>query len=188
MLNQSLFFPNPPLGQQARWHDSHSWLVSTLPSALKPWLLDEGSLTQRLLNATDGDFSVNKLYQGWGRADLSEARCLGIAPRSAVIVREVELVCNGKPWVYARSIIPQQTLTGRLRSLKNLDNRPLGALLFKDPSMRRTQFDIGVIPTSQLHHLSHPEPEAALWGRRSLFFIDNKPILVSEIFLSALEA
>lgn len=153
----------------------------------RSWLLDHGSLTQRLIQATQGDFFVRKLNQGWQRPYLSEAQRMGIKPGQRVLVREVELVCHGEPWVYARSIFPQTTLTGRLRHLKKLDNRSLGTLLFNDPSMRRTVFEIAALDSRNLKALDPAKEDATLWGRRSLFYVDNKPILVAEIFLSAMK-
>lgn len=103
------------------------------------------------------------------------------------MVREVELLCHNQPWVYARSVFPQATLTGRLRCLKKLDARPLGALLFNDPSMRRTHFEVAALNNAELSGYFNTTSDRFFWGRRSLFFIDEKPLLVSEIFLPALE-
>jgi chorismate--pyruvate lyase len=72
-------------------------------------------------------------------------------------------------------------MTGRLHSLRHLDNRPLGALLFADPTMRRGAMEIGRIPATQVP--GGQGGDARLWGRRSLFYLDGKPLLVSEIFL-----
>lgn len=149
--------------------------------------MDQGSLTQRLIKASRGQFQVRKLTQDWQRPTCSEAQCLGLKPRQLAMVREVELLCHEKPWVYARSIFPQSTLTGRLRSLKKLDSRPLGALLFNDPTMKRTHFEIAALNNPKLEDYFSNSSSAFAWGRRSLFFLDEKPILVAEIFLPSLE-
>jgi chorismate--pyruvate lyase len=91
---------------------------------------------------------------------------------------------GGMPWVYARSIIPISTLTGRLRSLRHLDNQPLGALLFNDPTMRRESVEIACHTNANAQMpLALREIQSPMWGRRSVFRLDNKPMLVSEIFL-----
>lgn len=149
--------------------------------------MDQGSLTQRLIEASSGKFQVRKLNQGWQRPTCSEAQCLGLKPRQLAMVREVELLCHGEPWVYARSVFPQSTLTGRLRSLKKLDSRPLGALLFSDPTMERTHFEIAALNNPKLEGYFSNSSNPFAWGRRSLFFLDEKPILVAEIFLPSLE-
>jgi chorismate--pyruvate lyase len=145
-------------------------------------LLDSGSLTARLIALSAGDFRVEVVTQGWGRPNLSEARALRIDPRLLVLVREVRLLGCGQPWVHARSLIPATTMTGRHRQLAHLGTRPLGELLFSDQGMQR-----GVIETAQVALYSPSPPQSTqTWARRSVFFLDHKPLLVSEVFLPAL--
>jgi len=169
------------------WHHYQRNPLIQIDPLWRSWLLDHGSLTQRLIQASNGAFQVRKLRQGWQYPTPSEAACLGIKPRQLAFVREVELLCHNEPWVYARSVFPQTTLTGRLRSLKKLDTRPLGALLFSEPSMRRSHFEVAALNYPDLTNYFTSESNHFAWGRRSLFFIDEKPILVAEIFLPALE-
>jgi chorismate--pyruvate lyase len=137
-----------------------------------------------LIDASGGNFSVEVLSQTMTTPLLSEARILGLPFRQRALVREVILYGCDQPWVYARSIIPVKTLTGRLKSLQKLDNRPLGALLFNDASMQRGNIEIACMNSK--HHLQPALPkniEGTIWGRRSVFFLDKKPLLVSEMFL-----
>lgn len=169
------------------WHHYQRNPLIQIDQLWRSWLLDRGSLTQRLINASNGDFRVRKLQQSWQYPTPSEAACLGLKPRQLAMVREVELLCHNQPWVYARSVFPQATLTGRLRSLKKLDTRPLGALLFSEPSMRRSHFEVAALNNANLANYFSSTSDRFAWGRRSLFFIDEKPLLVAEIFLPALE-
>ncbi|MFT6917043.1 MAG: chorismate--pyruvate lyase [Motiliproteus sp.] len=141
-------------------------------------MLDSGSLTARLITLSAGDFRVEVVAQGWGRPNLSEARALRIDPRLLVLVREVRLLGCGQPWVHARSLIPATTMTGRHRQLAHLGDRPLGELLFSDQGMQR-----GTIETAQVPLYA---PGTKAWARRSVFLLDHKPLLVSEVFLPAL--
>ena len=101
---------------------------------------------------------------------------MAIADRQRALGREVLLYGAGQPWIYARSIMPLKTLTGRLKKLAQLNNQPLGELLFKDPTMRRE--------TVQFAHFDPiSSSETSVWGRRSVFRLDNKPLLVAEVFL-----
>ena len=152
----------------------------------RDWLLDKGSLTKRLIAASDGQLTVQVLSQGIEIPRPSEMLALSLPPRQRALIREVLLLGNEQPWVYARSVIPLTTLTGRLRSLRHLDSRPLGALLFNDPSMTRQPIEVAAISPGTLWlpdvlNLS----EVTLWGRRSVFCLDQKPLLVAEIFLPA---
>ncbi|MGV6807898.1 MAG: chorismate--pyruvate lyase family protein [bacterium] len=170
--------------REPHWTSPHSAQMVGCPSVLRPWLVDSGSLTKRLLDASHGDFRVEKRYQGPGMPRPTEARALHLKPRHNALIREVILFGQNQPWVFARTVVPQTTLTGRLKSLSRLDNRPLGALLFSDPSMSRGPMEIARFTD---RNVMVPRPvfdlADAVWGRRSVFFLDGKPLLVNEIFL-----
>lgn len=134
--------------------------------------------------ASNGAFRVQILRQRVARPQLPERRLLRMPERHLALIREVLLLGNDQPWVYARSVLPLSSLTGAQRCWRKLDHRPLGALLFADPGMRRGTMQISRINPAQLTlpqiagHLDTP-----LWGRRSVFYINQKPLLVGEIFL-----
>ena len=157
------------------------------PAELLDWLLDSTSLTRRLQETCQGKFRVIPLSQRWQRPMLNEAQALGVLPHELSFVREVHLLCDDRPWVFARTVIPVRTLTGPRRRLARLGKKPLGAMLFADPSMRRSGIEIAAIKPGQPIYLRATaclqEPPAVIWGRRSAFFLNHKPLLVSEIFL-----
>jgi chorismate--pyruvate lyase len=153
---------------------------------LRSWLYDRGSLTRRLQERFGNTFQVQVLQQTHGLPSASERLALSIQPRQRATLREVMLYGAGQPRVYARSVIPFSTSRGQNRKLLRLGNRPLGAFLFASPFVRRGAIDLARIPLQQLP-LSQPqqssEGPAYTWGRRSLFFLHNSPLLVCEIFL-----
>ncbi len=170
---------------QLIWRQPLLGEVSRVPEALRDWLLDSGSLTRRLQQLSDRQLRVEVLNQSVQLPRFSERRALAMAPRQVALIREVLLFGRGEPWVYARSVIPLQTLTGRLRKLRHLDNRPLGALLFSDPSMSREPLEWVCIPACNRQALNPKLPafDQPIWGRRSVFKLSAKPLLVCEIFL-----
>ncbi len=155
------------------------------------WLKDQGSLTRALIDACDGCFSVDLMSQGWGGALASERRLLNMGAGETALLREVKLKCRKKVWVFARTLIPSSSLTGRARQLAHLGSKPLGAVLFADPTTRRRTVEIARIGprhalfASAYSHLKRPHKQMSteLWGRRTLFVYAGKPILVNEIFL-----
>ncbi|WJW75721.1 chorismate lyase [Thiohalobacter sp. IOR34] len=169
------------------WAPPQRRLRSALDARLRRWLLDPASLTRRLQQACPGRFRVRLEFQGWARPLLDEAQALGMAPRQLALIREVHLLCDERPWVFARTVIPRRTLSGPQRRLARLGERPLGAFLFADPGMRREPVEIAAIPRGTLtwaHAVEGLErPPAQVWGRRSVFRLGGKPLLVSEIFL-----
>lgn len=159
-----------------------------LPPELRPWLLDEQSLTERLIKASHGNFRVQRLSQRWQQPLRSESRLLRIPHAQWALVREVALRCHGEPWVYARSVIPVATLRGKLRRLRRLQDRSLGALLFQQAALRRQQFELARLPPHS--EFIHPDlrQQTPAWARRSCFELSGRVVLVSEVFLERFRA
>jgi len=178
--SEALLFSTAP--QPVHWRPVALCPPAELPTDWRSWLADEGSLTQRLTAASHGHFSVKVLSQRRGRPRPDEAMALGMTSTRRALIREVVLLGNHQPWVYARSILPLTTLSGRLRVLGKLDDRPLGALLFADPTMTRGPVEVATLPGTAIPPPLAPA-DARLWGRRSVFWLDAKPLLVCEIFL-----
>ncbi len=167
------------------------WLPSSrlhdLPADLAAWLFDAGSLTRRLRRACGGQLRVQVLAQGWARASRDEARILHLRLGAWAWTREVRLLCCDQPWVFARTLIPARTLRGRGLRLTRLGTRPLGEVLFTDPGVRRGPVQAARIVADHCVHrrawAGFSAPPPTLWGRRSVFHIDGRPLLVCEFFL-----
>ncbi|AOS96306.1 Chorismate pyruvate-lyase [Microbulbifer aggregans] len=159
------------------------------PADLLPWLLHPGSLTAALKQLSGGDFAVRVLDQSWRQPTLEERRTLGLRDRQRALIREVLLFGRGRPWVYARSVLPMRSLQGKSRYLRSLDSRPLGELLFSEAGIRRGPITLNRLERNHrclLEELGNESSSA--WGRRSTFWLRDKPLLVAETFLSAFTA
>lgn len=154
-----------------------------LPPNHRPWLLDDGSLTQRLANLNQGMFSVQRLYQGWQVPQLSERKLLQVPHRQLALVREVTLRLDEHPVVFARSVFPVSSLTGSLAHLRKLRNRSLGAILFSNPGMHRSPFELACMPGDSDYLPAELHQAESAWGRRSRFDIGSSRLMVSEVFL-----
>ena len=174
-----------PILEAIDWQPVLGGMPEKVPENLAPWLIDDGSLTRKLVALSKDQFEVEVLRQDAATPDASEANALKMTQQTPVTIREVVLKGRGHPWIFARSILPMSTMTGRLAGLRTLSNQPLGELLFQDPSMTREPLEVACLPARVL---SVPAALAAgdesLWARRSVFFLDQKPLLVSEVFLS----
>lgn len=177
---------------ETRWKHNGCFPPAAIPGDLYGWLLDPASLTKRLQQLCHGNFRVRVISQQRGRPRTDEMRALGAAPGTQAIVRQVQLLCNDGPWVFARTVIPVTSLSGRLQRLAHLGTRPLGAMLFADPGMRRGCVELARIrPGESLHAEATSRlrgKRGDIWGRRSVFRIQGKPLLVSEIFLPGFPA
>lgn len=169
--------------KEPNWRNQLRFTNAQLSSALKASLIDSGSLTARLV-AVSERFEVVVLRQLWGFPRLSERRLLQLDARRYALIREVKLVCDGQPMVFARSVIPASSLSGELRHLRRFGNHSLGSLLYSDPNLHRSDFELACASAS-LFRVPATEfaGDATVWGRRSRFLLKNQPLLVSEIFL-----
>jgi len=160
-----------------------------MPCGIYHWLFDSGSLTAKIINKCPGKFSVQLISQKRTTPTPDEIRFLGLRYRSHAMIRQVVLYCDDRPWVYARSIIPVTTLTGPLRRLAHLGNKPLGAVLFSDRSILRGQVEAtSMDDRHENYKWTGMSSGYLIWGRRSLFYKQSKKLLVSEFFLPDIPA
>lgn len=155
------------------------------PRALHQWLDDEGSLTARLIARSGGHFQVEIVRQYLGRPRLDEQQVLGMSRPTQALIREVFLCGKGERWVFARSVLPLSSLTGALRHLRKQHTRPLGAFLFRQPALQRSPIAVRAFRPDDSYLPAGLASTSSLWGRRSVFSLQGKPLLVSEVFLPA---
>lgn len=168
------------------WYKRRQLFFKQPPDAVRSWLFDASSLTARLIRYSSGDFHVELLSQEIRRPTLDEAQVLNIDCGRYALIRQVHLCCGDKAVVYARTVIPLSTLTGAQRSYGNLGTRPLGAMLFADRSMRREEVMVTQLHSENALYEKTGAQGKPVWGRRSVFKVSGKPLLVSEYYLPTL--
>ena len=179
---------------EPHWYAGNSFFKRSAPAFLQSWLTDRESLTRRLIyqcNQQQGQFRVVVFQESWEKPLRSEAKTLGMKSNELGFVRQVHLFCDDKPWVYAKTVIPRETLHGELQKLTKLGTQPLGAVLFANKHISRGSIEIAKITKKHAMFeaavIKNPTLQT-IWGRRSIFKIKEKPLLVSEIFLPDLTA
>jgi chorismate--pyruvate lyase len=182
-----------PIRRYAVHNSRQSWLAHphSLPRPLRAWLSDRGSLTQRLKSRCAA-FQVVPLVTGLARPNPDEYALLGIAMSTRAYVREVLLMCNGVPVVFAHSVLPYPSLRGGWNSISRLGSRPLGEALFGDHRIQRQPLTFQLLhpdhPLFRSIARQHPLSVRSLWARRSVFSLNHHPLLVTEVFLPAIDA
>ena len=163
------------------------WLKKPIcSSGLRPWLVDSASLTARL-KARYTHFSVKPVSFKNAKSLMGEAALLGLKANQRALIREVLLIGNQQPVVFAHSVLPRAALRGAWNKLGNLGNKPLGATLFANPKVKRTPLEYKKLPRH--HPISMRVAEhmqispKQLWARRSVFSLNCAKILVTEVFL-----
>jgi chorismate--pyruvate lyase len=175
-------------------HKADGWLpasaLRSAPALLQPWLTDAGSLTARLV-ARCSRFSVRVLRQGYAVANEDERRLIGLAHGECAWVREVLLLADDHPVVFAHTVLHPAALRGPWRMAAGIGGRPLGAALFADPRVARGRLHARALVAA---HPLHRHAVAALvrqlptlWARRSRFLRADWPLLVTEVFLPGIE-
>lgn len=178
---------NHPLG--LRWHTPRQARLrwrQDIDAATWQRLLNRGSLTAQVRAQAGESFQVQLLQQENGRPSPEEAQALGMHRAAGAIKREVKLLADQRPLVFAHTVIPLASVRGKYRHLLQLGTRPLGAALFTDPNIRRGPVELTCLHAGDLlwdKAVADITSPAYVWGRRSSFFLAGRPILVSEFFL-----
>jgi chorismate--pyruvate lyase len=173
----------------ARWHQ-HVNAVRA-PAAMVDWLTNRASLTARLV-ACCQQFRVQRLLQSRAMCLDDEFAEIGLARPERVVQREVLLRCDGVGVVYAHTVLPNRANATQWPLFAALGERSLGTTLFSDPLVMR-----GELAYARLRH-THPllrriqqlqilhEPVSCLHARRSVFQRKGGRLLVTEVFLPAI--
>jgi len=171
--------------------------IHPMPSSRKmsAWLQIDGSLSARIASAS-GNVTVRVLRQGPVRLQAAEARRLRCPTGAAAHGREVILLADGAPVVYARSVLQAVHARGTWKAIRGLGNRALADLLFGLPAAHRSGFDFarfapgsGIAATVRRRWR---EATGTDWGRRevwarcSVFTRRHAPLLVTECFAPAI--
>jgi len=115
-----------PVGRSA--HPASIW---------RDWLTHADSLTARIKSRSTV-FEVRVVFEGAVQL-MSHERLLLKSP-GPWRAREVVLFADGRPVVWARTVLPVRCLRGPWRFMGHLGTQPLGARLFSDPLMTRSEF------------------------------------------------
>lgn len=140
------------------------------------WMTKPYVLSAALKRVCD-TLSVEVIAQKITQARESEYLALQMPPSALPLVREIYLKGDEVPWVYCRVVIPPQTYERFATQFEQLGNNLLGeTLLYDNPGVVRSAFEYGYFPKEHR------------FGRRSIFWMQSMPLLVTEIFLPAIPA
>ena len=107
-----------------------SWMAETKflevqNKEILSWLNEPGSITSRIKSFSD--FRLKLLRDGPGELDAAEDDLI-ISNYEENNIREVVLYSDDEPFIFAKSIIPLETIRLGLDILGNLKENPLGDL------------------------------------------------------------
>ncbi len=178
------------LNTEPKWQQNRPGLRRHIPQSVQSWVYETESLTQRLRDSFGNTLKVSVLFHDWQKPFISETRILQLPHRHKTLIREVMLSVADKPLIIARTIIPVETLKGAQRHLSRLGTRPLGEVIFSYPKLQRLEMDCSHVKTdcwtdAIKQQVGIDEP---IWGRRTVYAIKDREMLVNEFFLPELIA
>ncbi len=138
--------------------------------------MHQGSLTRKLTDYAEGQFTLKVLSEEWSTPNRYEANKLGLDLPAWAMIREVELSCKGTPTVYARSVIPQNVYQENKNTLATMGSKPLGHFLSRSALLQPSMRDICEIS------LVSGSMESS-YGRATLYNYNAGTILVQEFFI-----
>ena len=154
------------------------------------WLGAGDSLTARLA-AHSGALKVQLLHQRSALCLADEAGAIGMARVGRVWEREVLLRCDGRPVVFAHTVVPMAANAADWPMFNALGERSLGSTLFGDPLVRRGALEFARLrPGHPLARraraaLDDANLNSTYYARRCLYRRHLGTLLVTEVFLPA---
>jgi len=160
------------------------------PAWMADWLTDAMSLTLKLTSRC-ASFRVQRLAQRRALPLHDEFAQVALPRRVAVQEREVLLRCDGRPVVYAHTIVPLSATARDWPFFGALGERSLGTTLFGDPRVWRGRLQYARLGAR--HPLARRAQAALgtalpapLFARRCLYRRRRGLLLVTEVFLPAI--
>jgi chorismate--pyruvate lyase len=157
--------------------------------AYAPWLRDAGSLTQRIRERCT-TFGIRNVRDGLTPSAQEEAALLNLPAQHELYARDVFLLADERPVVFAHSIVAAQHLHHPWQAILGLGSSSLGTLLFQHPDVQRAPLHWRALDSEHPLYRHAAEvlaaPPKILWARRSLFALHDAPLLVTEVFLPAI--
>lgn len=171
------------------WKNKAAALLEVGDTKIRDFLFHEDSLTRFIQLRCEGEFSIELISESKDQALPDETQFLSLQHDETTFIRRSRLKCGDEAVVYARTIMPLQTIAGENQWLTKLGTKPLGDVLFNDETTYRTDMRYAKIPVHcELHEEATKDLNITsdLWGRQSLFYTAQQPLLVTEIFLPAI--
>ena len=152
-----------------------SWLPGTKflkvkNSEILSWLNEPGSITSRIKSFSD--FKLKLLRDGLGEVDANEDDLI-ISNYRENNIREVLLYSDEEPLIYAKSVIPLETIRLGLDVLGNLKENPLGDILFSNPEIKKEYMLFSKFESNKKIY----------YGRKGIYTVKGFPFSVCEVFL-----
>ena len=158
------------LKQISPWISFEKMSILLVNENIKSWLIEKGPITKRI--KSEESFKLNLIKDEISAVDDSEKKFLEESS-DKIKVREVILMGNNIPRVYAKSLIPIRTIENGFSRLGELGTKPLGDILFEKEIFKKTD----------VVYAQFQDKDSIFWGRKTKYIVKNMPLSVMEVFL-----
>ena len=158
------------LKQKSSWITYREMMNQVSNNSIKSWLIENGPITKRI--SVNEDFELNLIRDEIDKVNEIDEKYLGNCVGD-IKVREVILLGNKMPKVYAKSLIPVNTIKNGFSKLGNLGTKPLGDILFEKDIFKKVD----------VTYSTFSDEVNIFWGRKTKYLVKNLPFSVMEIFL-----
>ena len=158
------------LKQISPWISFEKMTILLANENIKSWLIEKGPITKRI--KSEESFKLNLIKDEISAVDDSEKKFLEESS-DKIKVREVILMGNNIPRVYAKSLIPIRTIENGFSRLGELGTKPLGDILFEKEIFKKTD----------VVYAQFQDKDSIFWGRKTKYIVKNMPLSVMEVFL-----
>ena len=158
------------LKQISPWSPFESIKDNIANKKIISWLSEKGPITQRIKK--NGNFKLHLIQDELSKISEDDKKFVN-SESEKIKKREVLLLCNDLPVVFAQTIIPIETIENGFNKLGNLGSKPLGDILFeKDIFLREL-----------ILYASFKNESNIYWGRKAKYSVKGYKFSVMETFL-----
>lgn len=176
---QAKLLADLPCATMNPWISSAQLGLLKIAPAVTCWLTEAGSLTARL-RQRHPLLAVDVVREELEPPLPDEANRLMLTSTSLAWIREVRLHENGLALLQARTVVPHWCPDNPWSEVQRLGKRPLGEILFGDPSLDRSPFEFSFGPGWRDSGTASV-PDRPM--RRCVFHRQQAPLLLTERFL-----
>lgn len=164
-------------------------LKQTLPEELSSWINYKHSLTTKIRALNPATFAFQLHHEYKDIPSQQEQMALALNATEKVMVREITMTHNHKPYLYGRTLIPEH-LFYTTSELNTLGATPIGEILF---TKLGGHFTTRYYTLLKPHHALFQAAIAlfdivppALWARYTVYPFKKQLLLIYEIFFPAI--
>ncbi|MDF1795825.1 MAG: chorismate lyase [Coxiellaceae bacterium] len=169
-----------------KWHHDTKQLTPTCPSNQHAWLTQPYILTEALEKHCN-KLRMQLLSMQFDNVQTDEIKRLN--QTAPYMIRRVAFFGDEHAWTFARVVIPEVTYLSQQAAFDNLIDKPMGVnMLYNNPDVTRSAFEFSTLPLDYdagLLPLSD-NSSGVIYARRSVFYIKQLPLLISEFFSDSL--